>query len=74
MISLNFWITYWTWIVIHRYFYNKSKNVPITKQELKELFLSSKDKGIKYAKENKESIKKIWNDFKITFLKLKKEI
>jgi uncharacterized protein (DUF697 family) len=69
LVPLNFATSYWVWKVINRYFYNRTKDLNFTNEEIKELFLSSKDYGLNYAKNNKKEIINIWNSIKNDFLK-----
>lgn len=73
LVPLNFWTTYWIWKVMNRYFYNSTKDINLTNAEIKDLFLSGKDYGIKYAKKNKKEILKIWKDLKKDFIEITKK-
>lgn len=73
LVPLNFWTTYWIWKIMNRYFYNNTKNINFANVEIKDLFLSGKDYGIKYAKENKKEILKTWKEFKKDFIETTKK-
>lgn len=74
MVPLNYWTAYWVGKVMNRYFYNKTKDLKFTNEEIKELFLSWKNYWVKYAKNNKKEIIKNGKNFKNEFnLNLKKE-
>ncbi|MDD5770513.1 MAG: adenylate/guanylate cyclase domain-containing protein [Candidatus Gracilibacteria bacterium] len=72
-VPLNFGTTYGVGKVMNRYFYYKNNNLKLNNTEIKELFLSGKDFGVKYAKNNKKEIIKIGKKLKDDFLKFQKE-
>nr|MDD3719768.1 adenylate/guanylate cyclase domain-containing protein [Candidatus Gracilibacteria bacterium] len=78
IIPLNFGTAYGVGKVINRYFYNKTKDINLSNSEIKDLFLSGKDVGIKYAKQNKKQVIETGKNFKDDFInktnKMKKEI
>ena len=70
IIPLNFWVSYAIWKIINRYFYSKIKNIEFTNNDIKELFISTKDIQSKYAKNHKKEIIEKWKLFKTDFEKM----
>lgn len=70
IIPLNFWVSYAIWKIINRYFYSKIKNIEFTNNDIKELFISTKDIQSKYAKNHKKEIIEKWKLFKTDYEKM----
>ncbi len=67
MAPTNFALTYWLWKVFSNYFYYKEQKEELTSQNIKDIFLGSKDKWLKLAKKQKNEIMKIWKEYKKRF-------
>jgi len=65
----NFALTYWLWKVFSNYFYYKNQNNNLTNQEIKEIFIWTKDIWLKIAKNNKKEIINTWKKYKDVIIK-----
>jgi uncharacterized protein (DUF697 family) len=70
---MNFSITYALWKVFSNYFYYKQKKQKFTNEDIKVVFLWTKDKWMAIAKKNKQNILNTWKKYKdIIVKKIKK--
>ena len=65
----NFALTYWLWKVFSNYFYYKTQDDNLTNQDIKDIFLWTKDVWLKMAKKNKKKIISTWKKYKDTIVK-----
>ena len=64
----NFALTYWLWKIFSNYFYYKQNNEKLTNENIKNIFLWTKDKGFEIAKKQKKDILESGKKYKEIFI------
>jgi len=60
----NFALTYWLWKVFSNYFYYKEEKVKLTNENIKDIFLWTREKWLSIAKSQKTTIIVTWKKYK----------